>query len=408
MAYLFVGAGQAGGALVDAIFANRSGSRLSPFSSDDVTTIGSPLVVNSTVRDLRNLRHVPETNQYGIAEGAGVIEGTTPGFEEQVTGGFGRDPTEADRVMSEHSEGLEAAFDSVTGPDEEIQFAFLFLGLGGGTGCGIAPHIARRLTTYTQGRVRTIAIAVLPNTTGTVGDDGDGVSAGRQSWNARYGLDRLESEVDGIVLVDNQRVSLQAAMESQFAEYNEYVATGIHDLIVTPVLNSIDPSTVEGVDTPDIDVKDIVTALSFGVGDGGRKPGYAALGRSVTMTKSLPGYLLPLVGNKTVDGTALSRLATRKATIADAPAEDATKGITLVRAPGNYVRSDSKGIQLRVIKEFLEGQCSLSEHNVGVSLHDRNLASVTTLLTYRREELDRLREIDEMAERYEAETEAIL
>ena len=46
--------------------------------------------------------------------------------------------------------------------------------------------------------------------------------------------------------------------------------------------------------------------------------------------------------------------------------------------------------------------------NLGVALSDRNLASVTTLLTYRREDLDRLDEIEQAAEAYEEETEELL
>ncbi|WP_435552967.1 cell division protein FtsZ [Natrinema sp. CGMCC1.2065] len=462
MTYLFVGAGQAGGAIVDSVFEYTDDSLLGLFDSADISTVGRPLVFNSTMRDLQNLSNVPPEDQYGIAEQHGLVQGTEAGFEEMVTGGFGRNPVDADEVMAEHApqiqtilgekfeSGSAGSFDDPfddpaedefdesledeaplededaedTPPDPDpapttdpagsgtVQFAFLCLGLGGGTGCGIGPHLAREIKAFTDGRAKVVAIAVLPNTRGSAdGDgpgDGDGPSPGRQAWNARYGLDRLEDEVDGIVLVDNQRISYLDSAGGEFGEYNDYVAASVYDMVAGPVLSGVDPSAVEGIDTPDIDVRDIVTSLSFGVAGEESTPGYAAIGRSVTMTKSLPGYLLPFVGKRDIDSAALSRLSAAKQTLAKADVEDAQKAISLIRAPKSNLGAGGNSVEIGTVKEFLERSCGLSEVNIGVAMSDRNLASVTTLLTYRREDIDRLADIEAAADAYEEETEELL
>ena len=61
-----------------------------------------------------------------------------------------------------------------------------------------------------------------------------------------------------------------------------------------------------------------------------------------------------------------------------------------------------------VVREHLQGQCGIGEVNIGIALQSRNLASVTTLLTYRREDVRRIDEIEETAEAYEEETQALV
>lgn len=429
MTYLFVGAGQAGSAIVDALFEFTDDSLVGLFSSPDISTLGTPMAFNSTIRDLENLSNIPEENQLGIAEQHGLVERSEPGFEEMVTGGFGRNPVKADEVMSTYDSEVEQVLDrrfgEATPVDDEtedegdaepepetsssIDFVFLCLGLGGGTGCGIGPHLARQIKEYTDGHAKVVAIAILPNTAGSVdSDDEESASAGRQAWNARYGLDRLEDEADGIILVDNQRISYLDSSAGQFGQYNEYVAASLHDLITGPVFSGVDAGDVEGVDTPDIDVQDILTSLSFGIGTGTSEPGYAAIGRSVTMTKTLSGYLLPGIGKRDVDSAALSRLSASKQTLANADSQDAQKAISLVRAPSSYLTDGKYSIETATVQQFLEQSCQLSEVNLGIALSDRQLASLTTLLTYRREDIDRIAEIESIADTYEEETEQLV
>lgn len=402
MPYLFVGAGQAGSAIVDDVFDHTNMER-----------IATPLVFNSTIRDLRNLSNIGSDSWYGIAEGHGLVEGGTAGFEEQVTGGFGRNPVEANDVMADIVDDgqvqhvFETRFgaagdDGEHGPTE-IPYAFVFVGLGGGTGCGIAPHLVREIRSYTRDRTRVIAVCILPNTEGPVSDrhaDSDTeASPTRQAWNTRYGLEKLETEVDGIVFADNQRLSYHVAAEGQFSEFNEYIASSFVDLVSGPALEQIDPGEYEDIDTPIIDLRDIVTSLSFGIGSGNTTTGYAALGRSVTMTRSLAGYLLPFVGRKPIDSMALTQLADSKLSVADIDPQDAEKAIGLIRAPPKRIRDPDAGIETSIFRRYLQSKCD--EVNLGMTLTKRNLASFSMLLTFERDRIDRLTEIEDLAETYE-------
>ena len=494
MTYLFIGAGQAGSAIVDNVFEYTNESLLGLFDSPDVSAIAQPLVFNSTMRDLQNLSNVPQENQYGIAREHGLVQGTEAGFEEMVTGGFGRSPVDANEVMSNHApelqniledrfsggasvatdggkedtpndnsqdsgsmmDDLQDGFDkigsdseksegdtsssssitdsvqgalgkatNITGSsdnssgvtetttnvdkiDDSIQFAFIFFGLGGGTGCGISPEIARGINRFTDNNTKIIAVPILPNTEGSVETDDRGeVTPGRQAWNARYGLNKIEELVDGVILIDNQRISYLNSAGGEFGEYNEFVASAFHDMIAGPLLSSVDASEIEDIDTPDIDVRDIVTSLSFGVSGEETTPGYGAIGRSVTMTKTLPGYLLPAVGKQDIDTNALVRLSIAKQTLANADAEKSLKAISLIRAPKANLGPGEYSVKTGTVKQFLEQKCGLNEVNLGVAVTDRNLASVTTLLTYKREDIDRIKQIEKAAEAYERENQKV-
>jgi hypothetical protein len=148
-----------------------------------------------------------------------------------------------------------------------------------------------------------------------------------------------------------------------------------------------------------------VTSLSFDVRGEDLTPGYASIGRAVTMTKSLRGYLLPFVGKKSIDSAGLSQLSESKRTLSGASPEEAHKAIGLIRAPPAYIRNPDRGVETSVFRRYLRGNCE--EINLGVTLTRRNLASFTTLFTYRREDLDRIAEIEALAEDYEDRSEAI-
>lgn len=412
MPYLFVGAGQAGSSIVDEVFAHNNMGK-----------IATPVIFNSTIRDLNNLSNINRENWYGVAEDAGLVPGTTSGFEEQVTGGFGRNPVRADEVMSDHRSELDRTLRNIlteTDDDDEeeeegptrttetnVPFAFLFCGMGGGTGCGITPHIADAIDDYTDGSCQTIAVCVLPNTQGPVGqtDSDEEASPSRQAWNARYGLDRIEDAVDGIVLVDNQRLSYHEAAEGQFTDLNEYVASSLVDLVSGTVLEQIDRSEYD-VDPPIIDIQDIVTSLSFGIGTDEAETGYASLGRSVEMTKSLRGYLLPVLGKQSVDASALAHLSDMKQSVSDIDTQEARKAIGLLRAPSRYVADTEYQVDTSKLRSYLTARCD--EVNLGVTLTNRHLVSFTTLFTYRREDIDRLAEIESLATEYEQESEAVV
>ncbi|SEH46772.1 Tubulin/FtsZ family, GTPase domain [Halopenitus malekzadehii] len=392
MVYLFVGTGQAGSALVDEVFAHE-GIRIE----------AAPLALNSTVRDLENLSHIDDDEWIGVSETDGLVPGTQAGFEEVVTGGFGRRPRRANDVMERHGQQLVPMLENRFGEDGNVPFAFVFLGLGGGTGCGIAPHVVDAIRRYAAGDVKVIAVAVLPNTQESVhvdaSEDDETVSAGRQASNAVYGLDRLEETVDGIMLVDNQRLGYEDAAEGRFAEYNEYVAGSVVDLVSGPVVERIDPGEYDEIDAPIIDIQDIVTSLSFGAGPDG-EPGYGTIGRSIEMTKSLPGYFLPLIGDQQVDAAELAYLAQAKQSVDDVSFGDAKKAIGHVRAPRQYIADPEYQIEISEVRRRLNEHCS--EVNLGMVPTSRNLVSCTTVYTFERTDLNRIREIEEIAETYEA------
>nr|WP_284063604.1 cell division protein FtsZ [Halobaculum sp. SYNS20] len=366
----------------------------SVFSHQRVAQLATPIAFNSTIRDLQNLSNIEREAWYGVSEGSGLVPGTTAGFEEEVTGGFGRDPEKADAALAGQQPQLVDAYEERFG-DGSPPFAFLFLGLGGGTGCGIAPHLAEAIREYGGSSTDIIAVAVLPNTAGQVTGD-DGPSATRQATNAIYGLDRLEEHVDGVILIDNQRLAYEDAAEGRFNEYNDYAASAIVDLISGPILERINPGEYDDLDAPVIDLQDVVTSLTLDDGD----VGYATLGRSVTMTRSLPGYLLPFIGRKSVDGATLSRLAVSKRSVEDVSPADAVKAIGQVRAPAPYLVDDDYRIQVSVIRGLLDSYCP--EVNIGMTLTKRNLASFTTLLTFAREDISRLSEIEDLAAEHAA------
>ena len=380
MAYLFVGAGQAGCALVDSVFDNER-----------ISTLATPVAVNSTARDLQNLSNVGSESWYGIAQGTGLVAGDTTGFEEQVQGGFGREPREADAVASDLVGPMADAFQEQFG-EGTPSFAFVFVGLGGGTGCGIGPHVVEAIREFSGPETDVITVAVLPNTKGDVREDDDTVSAVRQAENAVYGLDRLEPVSDGIVLVDNQRLAFEDAAEGRFGEFNEYVATGIVDLISGAVLERIDPGEYESFDPQTVDLQDVVTSLTLPDGTG-----YAALGRPVVRTRSLAGYFLPFVGRQSVDGDTLADLAVTKRSVADLSPSLAKKAIGQIRAPERYVADDDYRIEVSVVRSRLDSYCS--EVNMGLMLTERNLASFTTLLTFTRGDVDRIAELESLAAR---------
>jgi cell division GTPase FtsZ len=387
MVYLFVGTGQAGSAIVDDVFAH-----------DGMRIEGAPLAVNSTVRDLENLSNVRDENWIGVSDTDGLVHGTEAGFEERVVGGFGRRPEQADDTISGHRDELVSILGDRFGDEGNVPFAFVFLGLGGGTGCGIAPHVVDAIRTYATGDVKVIAVGVLPNTQDPVyDDDGEAISAGRQAENAVYGLDRMEDAADGIVLVDNQRLGYEDAAEGRFSEYNEYVAGAVVDLVAGPVVEQIDPGEFEDVDAPIIDLQDVVTSLSFDDGGGDTETGYATMGRAVKMTKSLPGYFLPGVGSQAVDAGELSYLAQAKQTVESVTFSDADKALANVRAPRSYIAGSNR-IDVSEIRRRLREHTS--EVNIGMVPTNRNLVSCTTLYTFERDDVDRITELEETADKH--------
>ena len=466
MAYLFVGAGQAGAALLDSVF-----------KFGNMNLIANPLAINSTAKDLSNLRQIKKVNWLGISEKEGIIEGTVSGFEEKVTGGFGKNPVRAAEVMEAHYSSLlealkkritiekkgetkvgkkgkkgkktvkrrEPAVTEVTeiecpschaivastdktcphcsaelqveGAEEEREaevvsmiseelvtpFAFIFLGLGGGTGCGISPFIAKALKELTEQKMKIIAVAILPAAREALDVEGEIEYGDRQSWNANFGIDRLKDYVDSFIFVDNQKLAYRTDFESLYPKYNDYIATSIADLTAGVLLEHMDPSKYD-FNPPVIDINDIITATSFDIGGKNPEPGFAVLGRTSVMSRGLLQYFIPVGGHKKIDTLTISRITAEKLTVANINVGAAHKNLALIRVPPYYLKSEKNRIDTRYVEEFMLSNSRLHECHLGISLTKRNLVSLTTLFTYKQEDLDRVKEITDLAKKYEEES----
>ena len=388
MQYLFVGAGQAGTQIVDQIFAH-----------DNIDLRAEPLAFNSTIQDLERLNNVPQERWYGVSESQGLVEGTARGFEEQVTGGFGQTPTKADRVMRQN-EGevhrvLDEVYEGLEADPSTLQYAFVFLGLGGGTGCGIAPHLAREIRSYASSDMDIVSVAVLPNTKlvnqGAQVDDDNAVDNQiQQCENAVFGLDNLEEEVESILLVDNQRLALDVAESNEYSDYNRYVADAFLDIVLGAERERTDQDL--DVQMQDVDLQDLIRFID---GDGFRA-GYATLGRGVRQTESLLGYLLPgSVGRQPVRETGLIADSIDKQTLDGFSPTDATSAVAVAQAPGWCW--NRKEVSLGSVYDELGYYCA--NVNAGWAVTNRNLASVTTAFGFDREDVDRIAEIERIAER---------
>jgi cell division GTPase FtsZ len=391
MQYLFVGAGQAGTQIVDQIFAH-----------DNIDLRAEPLAFNSTIQDLERLNNIPQDRWYGVSESDGLVSGTVRGFEERVTGGFGQTPTKADRVMR-RNEGevhrvLDEVYEELEADPSTLQYAFVFLGLGGGTGCGIAPHLAREIRSYASSEMDIVSVGVLPNTKlvnqGAQIDDDDEDNPVKnqiqQCENTVFGLDNLEQEVESIMLVDNQRLALDVAESNEYSDYNRYVADAFLDIVLGAERERTDDAL--DVQMQDVDLQDLIRFID---GDGFRA-GYATLGRGVRQTESLLGYLLPgPFGRQPIRETGLIADSIDKQTIDEFSPSDASSAVAVAQAPGWCW--DNKEVSVGSVESELGYYCK--NVNAGWAVTKRNLASVTTAFGFDREDIDRIAEIERIAER---------
>lgn len=391
MANLFIGAGQAGGALVDSIFKFKN-----------IGLIAQPLAINSTARDLANLSNIRREDWLGISEKVGIISGKERKavFEERVTIGFGKNPVRASEVIEEHYESILSALEKLVKieitktksqeekKEEYIPFSLIFTGLGGGTGCGISPYIAKALKELSKGGMKVIIIGVLP----AAGDK-------LEAWNTWYGINKLKEFADSFILVDNQRIAYRPDFVSLYEPYNDYIAAGITDLIMGTLLEKIDPSKYT-FGLPVIEIKDIITATSF---DG--EPGFAALARTSNISRSLFKYFIPIGAHKEIDTLTMCRIAVEKLTIADVDPAEAQKNLAVIRVHPYYLQEE-KRLDLKNIVDFMRDHSKMDEYHLGVSLTRRNLVSLATLFTYKYDELERLKEIEKHAEEYKGRGES--
>lgn len=419
MPYLVCGLGQAGGKIVDEMFAYPAWQRLA-----------TPFAINSTAKDLSLLHHVPRPNWVGVSEDKGLIEGTASNFEGNVVGGFGKDPEQAAAIMAKNHEkildfftnyawkqagnqpspeasspssGSAAGWTEETGAEnqwaevkESIPFALLVVGLGGGTGCGIAGSIAKAIRESSSVNTTIIAVGVLPATFDAAQTK---TGTGRQAWNAMYALKSIEPHVDGIILVDNECLAHTGNPETHFNEYNRFIANALVELFSAHLLEEIDLSKVEGAALPVVDIQDVKSALALPPLKNKRRPGYASLGWGAIMTQRPLAFTLASRNHK-VDLDELVATSLHKQTILGVNPLDASKSLGLLRLPLRMTRTAKQFPNTASVEAKLASFSKMNEVHFGITVTKKSVASLTTILTFEKEKLSRLATLNTLAAAY--------
>jgi uncharacterized protein YceH (UPF0502 family) len=89
-----------------------------------------------------------------------------------------------------------------------------------------------------------------------------------------------------------------------------------------------------------------------------------------------------------------------KLSVEDIRVEEAEKNLVLIRLPPAYLSKSGK-INTSMAKRVMKERTRLSETHFGVALTKRNLATATVLLTYRPNQISRLRVLSKLANQYE-------
>lgn len=378
MPYAFIGVGQCGGAIIDAAFYDEM-----------MFKIAVPIAINSATLDLQILKNLKREHWVGMSRDRGFIPGTMQGFEHFVSGGYGKNRARAEEDAMRFRDNLkEVLIERLSVEGEEsgvgVPVAFLAFALGGGTGSGAGPVVAGVLK---EMGIPVIAIVVLPATH----------EGGLTAKNAVESLNVLIENVDSVILVDNQKIAYAESAESLFQRYNEYVARSIRDILIGTAIERVDPSQYEGY-APVIDLKDMIAATSFSFGKRSR-PGFAALGRASERTRDFLHYIFPFGGYKEIDVISLLYRSFMKLTLADVRPEHAEKNLVLLRIPPVYLTRKGK-INTSMAKQIMEEHSRLGETHFGVALTRRNLATATVLLTYRPNQISRLKTLSQLAGQY--------
>lgn len=379
MAHAFIGAGQCGCGIVDAMFSHKN-----------MFKIATPIVINSATQDLMNLKNLNKKYWVGVSKTHGFVDGVTEGFDELVVGGFGKDPVKGGEIIKAHYSALKKTLkERIEGAGKDKRSApvvFLAVGLGGGTGSGTSPFVARAIKELFD--IPIIAIAVLP-----------AVKEGNiTAWNAWRCLNELFDYIDAYILVDNERITQLESMESMFKQYNMYVAQSLIDLLLGTILEKIKPSDY-ALNPPVIDIQDIITAITFKSGLKS-KPGFATLSRVSSRIRPFSRYLLPFGGYQKVNVKSLIERSFRRMTLKDVNPGDCLKSLAMLRVPSYYLKRKGR-INTNAVFQLLKDRTTSHETHFGIAITRKNLASITLLTTYMPSVLPRLRELEELAAEHE-------
>jgi len=373
--YAFIGVGQGGCGLLDSAFYDKS-----------LFKVAKPIAINSTAKDLKNLKHIKREYWLGMSKDKGFIDGITKNIESYLVGGYGQNRTkakeDAERQYSDLQEKIRYYLETRTakGIEMPVQFAFLMSSLGGGTGSGLSPVIAKILKDL---GIYVIAVLIIPAKS----------EGSLTAKNAIEALKEIYNYADSIILVSNEKISYAQNMEALFSRYNDYIARSLVDICEGMTLEQIDPSKFEG-NPPVIDMKDFITATSF---IDTHKPGFSVIGRASDNVKNLLHYIFPIGGYKEIDAISLIQHAMLKfsADINDIP----KKNLCLLRLPHKYLTSESRMINTEVVKNFLLEKTQLNETHFGISLTKRNLVTATLIFCHSKKPKD-FEVLEELAEKY--------
>jgi|GEM_PF-318046 len=379
MAHAFIGAGQCGCGIVDAMFSHKN-----------MFKIATPIVINSATQDLMNLENLNKKYWIGVSKTHGFVDGVTEGFDELVVGGFGKDPVKGSEIIKSHYSNLKKTLkERIEGMGKDRRSApvvFLAVGLGGGTGSGTSPFVARAIKELFD--IPVIAIGVLPAV-----KEGD-ITA----WNAWRCLNELFDYVDAYILVDNERISHLESMESMFKQYNMYVAQSLIDILLGTILEKIRPSDY-ALNPPVIDIQDIITAITFKSGLKS-KPGFATLSRVSDRIRPFSRYLIPFGGYQKVNVDSLIERSFKRMTLKDVKPDDCMKSLAMLRVPSYYLKRKGR-INTNAVFQLLKERTESHETHFGIAITKKNLASITLLVTYMPSVLKRLKELEELATEHE-------
>lgn len=360
-------------------------------------------LANSTMRDLIHITDVPRDHWIGINETEGFVPlaGLAGGQEREVTGGMGKDPRRCFEALTQVMDPIQDNLGKLKVDFQKERFALLLFSGGGGTGSGAAPVLARAIKRMTDDRCRVIGGLVLPSTT-----RGEAMESGslREGWNAWFSLKQSLEAFDGLVLIDNDRLSHLGDIERAFPRFNQYIARCLTDMVLGNLTELALP-TEGGVVLQQNDVADLTTALSLGK-PGERKCGVAAIGRAVQMLRNPLGYLMPFLPIQQPDLVGLSLLARERLSMDVQEGGVYEKAYLLVRAPARILDRAGIGQDISEVLSLTSQSARRAEVIYGTALTNRPLASVTVGLTFDPQELPRLQALEGNAMQYEWEVEA--
>ncbi len=156
---------------------------------------------------------------------------------------IGREITQGLGAGAEPEIGEEAAEESKQDIKEKLEgsdMVFITCGLGGGTGTGAAPIVAE--TAQKMGAL-TVGIVTLPFT----------MEGKQRRSNARRGLERLENEVDTLIVIPNDKlleIVPDVSVTTAFKVADEILVNavkGIAELVTKPGLVNLDFADIKAV-----------------------------------------------------------------------------------------------------------------------------------------------------------------